>query len=120
MAAPTSLRCLRHTPSACASGTRIPVGTPLPVVNKVLPAFLEILRQLTPVQVRILDWLYGHEHESALGFPTCPDMDIHVGISAWRFTRTSVDRWETHSTLEIPCLKPRLRHSSTHVRSTPC
>jgi hypothetical protein len=42
--------------------------------NKILPAFPEILRQLTPVQAQILDWLFDQAHDSTMGFLTWPDV----------------------------------------------
>jgi hypothetical protein len=43
--------------------------------NKVLPAFAEILRQLTPVQAQILEWMYEMEENNGPNlFPTWPDV----------------------------------------------
>jgi hypothetical protein len=44
--------------------------------NKILPGFTEILRQLTPVQAKILDWMYSQKHNAAPGlFDTWPDCE---------------------------------------------
>jgi hypothetical protein len=42
--------------------------------NKVLPAYAEILRQLTPVQARILDWIFDQAFDSTIGFLKWPDV----------------------------------------------
>ena len=42
--------------------------------NRLLPAYAETLRQLTPMQAHILDWLYNMEEDSHIGFPVWPDV----------------------------------------------
>jgi hypothetical protein len=42
--------------------------------NKILPAFSEILRQLTPVQAQILDWLFEKASDGGIGFLVWPDV----------------------------------------------
>ncbi len=41
--------------------------------NKILPAFAELLRQLTPIQAQILDWMFDQAYDSTIGFPSWPD-----------------------------------------------
>lgn len=37
--------------------------------NRILPGYADILRQLTPVQARIIDWMYGDSYQLGPGEP---------------------------------------------------
>jgi len=43
--------------------------------NKILPAFVETLRMLTPTQAQMLDWMYGRRSSSEFGHPVWADVE---------------------------------------------
>jgi hypothetical protein len=52
--------------------------------NKILPAYAELLRQLTPIQAHILDYVFDLARDSTIGFlkwPDVPRKDIETRFS---------------------------------------